>query len=318
MNTSSASTFLTVVTPTFNRAHCLPRLFESLAKQTDRGFEWLIVDDGSSDATPEFCAAMMAQTDVKVRVIRKMNGGKHTALNAAMAHVETELVFIVDSDDCLTPNAVSRVRHVWTQHKAANLSGISFLRGTTEHDTLGQRFPVDGEIASYIEMRFNRGVKGDKAEIYRSDLLRKHPFPEFDGERFLAEDAVWVPIGLEYQMVHVNEIVYVGNYLEAGLTLGGKSYMAKCPNGAIESVRVFLSRKVRMKVRVPMAWRYIAYGLFAKRPLARHIASSEAPWFVASQLAGGIALFLYWRRKFRVELTAAHSLRGGEGSPTSA
>jgi glycosyltransferase involved in cell wall biosynthesis len=318
VNTSLPSTFLTIVTPTFNRAHCLPRLYESLAKQTDRGFEWIIVDDGSTDATPEFCTAMMAQSELDVRVIRKVNGGKHTALNAAIAAVKTELVFIVDSDDYLTPNAVSRVRDVWTQHKAPDRSGISFLRGTSEHDTLGQRFPVDDEISSYVEMRFNRGVKGDKAEVYRSDLLRKFPFPEFEGERFLAEDAVWVPIGLEYQMVHVNEIVYVGNYLEAGLTLGGKSYMVKCPNGAIESVRWFLSPKVRPKVRVPMAWRYIAYGLFAGRPLARHIASSDAPLFVASQLAGGIALFFYWRRKFRVELAASHPLRGGEGSPTSA
>ncbi|SAK80454.1 glycosyltransferase, group 2 family protein [Caballeronia hypogeia] len=315
---SMSSGFLTIVTPTFNRAHCLPRLYESLAQQTDRDFEWIIVDDGSTDATPEFCAAMMAQSQIPVRVIRKVNGGKHTALNAAISAVSSELVFIVDSDDYVTPNAVSRIRDIWSTHRAADRSGICFLRGTTEHDTLGSRFPVNGEIASYIEMRFNRGVKGDKAEVYRSDLLRKFPFPEFEGERFLAEDAVWAPLGLEYKMVHVNEIIYVGNYLEAGLTQGGKSYMVKCPNGAIESVRWFMSPKVDMKVRMPMAWRYIAYGLFAKRSLARHIVTSEAPLFVASQLPAGIALYFYWRRKFRSELSAAQAVGGGQRPAASA
>jgi glycosyltransferase involved in cell wall biosynthesis len=308
--------FLTVVTPTFNRAHTLPRLFESLAQQTDRGFEWIIVDDGSTDATPELCASLMKQSEVAVRVIRKVNGGKHTALNAAISTVRTELVFIVDSDDYVTANAVSRIRDVWRSHEAPDRAGICFLRGTTEHDTLGQRFPLDGEIASYIEMRFNRGVSGDKAEVYRSDLLRKFPFPEFEGERFLAEDAVWAPLGLEYEMVHINEIIYVCNYLEAGLTQGGKSYMAKCPNGAIESVRWFLSPRVRLKVRVPMAWRYIAYGLFARRSLARHIASSGAPLFVASQLPGGIALYFYWRRRFRGELGGT-MVAGGSGRPAA-
>ncbi|MDR5759822.1 glycosyltransferase family A protein [Caballeronia sp. LZ035] len=297
--------FLTIVTPTFNRAHTLPRLFESLARQADHGFEWLIVDDGSTDATPEYCASLLAQSEVSVRVIRKANGGKHTALNAAMPAVRTELVFIVDSDDYVTADAVSSIRDVWRDHRVADCSGVCFLRGTTEHDTLGARFPVDGEVASYIEMRFNRGVRGDKAEVYRSDLLRRFPFPEFEGERFLAEDAVWAAIGLEYRMIHINQIIYVGNYLEAGLTQGGKSFMVKCPNGAIESVRWFLSPKVRLKVRLPMAWRYIAYGLFARRSIVRHIGSSGAALLVASQLPAGIALYFYWRRRFRNELGAA-------------
>ena len=301
----STSKFLTIITPTFNRVEWLPRLYKSLKSQSVRDFEWLIVDDGSSDETPDFCSAVIQEAAIAVRVIRKANGGKHTALNAGIAAVVTELIFIVDSDDYLTPNAVSRIQEVWSRYKGEGRSGISFMRGTSEEEPLGHRFPRDNEVSSYIEMRFNRGIKGDKAEIYRSDVLKRFRFPEFKGEKFLAEDAVWAPIGLQYQMVHINEIIYVGNYLEAGLTAGGKSFMLRCPNGAIESVKWFLSRKVRMRVRAPMAWRYLAYGLFAKRPLIEHICSSELPLFVTSQIPGGLALYVYWRHKFRNEIANA-------------
>jgi glycosyltransferase involved in cell wall biosynthesis len=296
---------LTILTPTFNRAEFLPRLYESLKTQSDRDFEWLIVDDGSTDATPALCARFIDESAVAIRYIRKENGGKHTAVNVGVEAADSTLVFIVDSDDYVTENAVSRIAWIWKEFSAPDRSGISFLRGTSEGVPLGKTFPTNLEISSYLEMRFNRAVYGDKAEVYRTDILKNFRFPEFEGEKFLAEDAVWARIGLQYKMVHVNEIIYVSNYLEAGLTRSGKSLMVRCPKGAIESVKWFLSDKVRLKVRSPMAWRYVAYGFFARRSLSDLIASSKAPFFVAIQTPLGIALYAYWRHKFRKELVSA-------------
>ncbi|MGF6769056.1 glycosyltransferase involved in cell wall biosynthesis [Paraburkholderia sp. GAS199] len=305
MNTS-----LTILTPTYNRANWLERLYRSLVAQTRRDFEWLVVDDGSTDHTPQLIASLKAENTITIRYIRKDNGGKHTAVNAGVALIESPLTFIVDSDDYLTANAVERALDVWGQHASPRLSGLCFLRGTSPDHPLGRTFASHCSVASYIDMRFNRGISGDKAEIYKTDVLKAYPFPEFAGERFLAEDAVWARIGLLYEMVHINEIIYISNYLEGGLTLGDQSINVRCANGSVESTRWFLSRKVRLKVRLPMAWRYVAYGLFAKKPLRELLRMTESPLLVLTQLPAGVALYMYWSRKFAPQLARARTLNG--------
>jgi glycosyltransferase involved in cell wall biosynthesis len=302
-------TALTIVTPSYNRADYLPRLYQSLLAQTRRDFEWIIVDDGSSDATQEVCAEFCAGQRLDIRVLRKENGGKHTAVNAGVAIARSALVFIVDSDDYLLSNAVERVLEVWSEFATERLSGMCFLRGVSATEVLGQRFDRSYEIASYIDMRFNRGVQGDKAEVYRADILKAHPFPEFAGEKFLAEDAVWARIGLQYDMVHVNEIIYVSNYLPGGLTRGDQSINVRSPRGSVESVKWFLSNRTHMKVRMPMAWRYIAYGRFARRSLYELVSKSGAPLFVATQIPLGVLLHLYWKRKFAAQLDKARAVQ---------
>ncbi|MFL9922559.1 glycosyltransferase family 2 protein [Paraburkholderia fungorum] len=305
---------MTILTPTYNRAAWLERLYRGLLAQTRRDFEWLVVDDGSSDDTQQLISHLKAERRIAIRYLSKPNGGKHTALNAGIALTESPLVFIVDSDDFLTANAVERVLAVWGQHASPRLSGLSFLRGTSPSQPLGRTFPAHCMIASYIDMRFNRGVTGDKAEVYRTDVLKAYPFPEFRGERFLAEDAVWARIGLLYDMVHVNEIIYISNYLEGGLTLGDKSINVRCANGSVESTRWFLSSKLRLKIRLPMAWRYVAYGLFARKPMAELVRMSEAPLLVLTQVPAGLALYLYWSRKFAPQLAQARALQHPPGA----
>jgi glycosyltransferase involved in cell wall biosynthesis len=296
-----------IITPTFNRAGYLPRLYDSLVEQTRQDFEWIIIDDGSSDDTPEVCARFRAENRIDVQVIRKQNGGKHTAVNAGVASTDAPLVFIVDSDDYLTPDAVERVLDTWSRFNSERISGMSFLRGTSATEPLGQRFPHAFEIASYIDMRINRGVGGDKAEVYRTDILKAFPFPEFPGEKFLAEAAVWAQIGLRFDMIHVNEIIYISRYLPGGLTLGDQSINIRSPNGSVESVRWFLSSEIRMRVRMPMAWRYIAYGRFAGRSVADLVATSGCPAFVSVQVPFGLLLNFYWKRKFASSLKEARA-----------
>ena len=97
---------ITVFTPTYNRAHTLERLFDSLMAQTSREFEWLVVDDGSTDQTESLIKEFSAKAAFSVRYIYQTNGGKHRAHNAAIKLAAGELVIILDSDDCLLPHAV--------------------------------------------------------------------------------------------------------------------------------------------------------------------------------------------------------------------
>ncbi len=90
---------LTIFTPAYNRAHTIGRTYESLCRQTSRDFEWLVVDDGSSDNTAELVRGWIAEADFPIRYIRQENQGMHGAHNTAYANIHTELNVCIDSDD---------------------------------------------------------------------------------------------------------------------------------------------------------------------------------------------------------------------------
>ncbi len=100
---------LTILTPTYNRKAEIKKLWESLCAQTIKDFEWLVVDDGSTDDTKEFIEQLPSQSDFSIRYIYKRNGGKHTALNVGIASIESEQTFILDSEDNITQDAVSSI-----------------------------------------------------------------------------------------------------------------------------------------------------------------------------------------------------------------
>lgn len=131
---------LTVLTPAYNRRKGLQKLFESLLAQTNKNFEWLIVDDGSTDDTSLFAKQWVSCNEFSVRYYKKENGGKHTALNYSLDKISTPLVFIVDSDDYLTSDAVDVIYEKYSLYKSEkDLCGLSFLR--TKPDGSGYLSP---------------------------------------------------------------------------------------------------------------------------------------------------------------------------------
>lgn len=212
---------LVILTPAYNRAYKLPRLYESLQAQTDHAFRWLICDDGSQDETPQLAAGWMAgERAFAVDYFWKENEGKHCAVNDAVRRITEDYVCIVDSDDYLLPDAVEKI-HSWILEIDADSSfaGTAGLRGYDAENKIGEFPPHRAYIdATNLERRKYR-LRGDKAEIYRTELLRKYPFPVFKNEKFLAESAVWDKIAAEGKKLRWhNSIIYITEYLPDGLT----------------------------------------------------------------------------------------------------
>ena len=116
---------LTVFTPSYNRAHTLPRTYESMKNQDMKCFEWLIIDDGSTDGTKELVSKWLKEdNDFKIRYIYKKNGGMHTAYNVAYENIDTELNVCIDSDDCFAPGAARKIYNLWNEVRDKNYSGI--------------------------------------------------------------------------------------------------------------------------------------------------------------------------------------------------
>ena len=104
---------VTVLTPTYNRGHLLGKLYDSLCRQTDKSFQWLIIDDGSVDNTEDVVKNFCAMNVLSIEYHKKNNGGKHTALNYSHSYIKGGYVVIVDSDDYLLPCAIEEIRRAW-------------------------------------------------------------------------------------------------------------------------------------------------------------------------------------------------------------
>lgn len=257
---------LAIVTPVYNRAVELSALFESLSRQDRQEFTWYVVDDGSTDESWDVIERMREEATFPVEALCKKNGGKHTAVNLAMRHVVEPLTFIVDSDDVLPSGAVGTILDSFDEIlDPTGLCGISFLR-RMEHAPQEADFPEAKLRGSYMDVRINRGVTGDKAEVFYTRCLKEFPFPEFSGERFYHEDGVWVRLSAKYEMLHENKVVYEGRYLEGGLTKGGRPLKMTSPLGMCDRSAQFLGYpgKVLLKQRVKHAILWDVYSAVAK------------------------------------------------------
>jgi len=225
---------ITVFTSTYNRAYILPYLYKSLVEQTERSFEWLVVNDGSSDNTDELVKGWQKENKITIRYIETANGGKHRAINRGVKEAEGELFFIVDSDDYLSTDAIAVIQADWkceAETKTA-ISGLCYKKVIyTTGKTIGDDFPEPVVTTSTLNMIFQYKVLGDKAEIFRTELLRQYPFPEIDGENFVPESYIWNRITNDKPMRFINKGIYFCEYLEDGLTANFAKNLKQNPKG---------------------------------------------------------------------------------------
>lgn len=217
---------ITIFTPTYNRASTLPRLYESLVRQTEDIFEWIIVDDGSTDNTFNIIREFNARFPIKYRFTE--NGGKHKAVNMALDIAEGELFFIVDSDDYLTETAVETVARWRLSLRApSGYAGVAGLKAYSTGIIVGKTFTGTSFVDATSLQRATHGIVGDKAEVFFTDVLRVNKFPVFIGENFVSEAVVWNRIA--YQGLKIrwfNETIYICDYRPDGLTsLGYQKYL---------------------------------------------------------------------------------------------
>ncbi len=214
--------YVTVFTPTYNRASYLNLLYESLCKQDFDDFEWIIVDDGSTDNTRETVDRFVADGEIVVHYHYQENAGKHIAINKGVQLAKGELFFITDSDDKLTVDALLTIVQQWQAvlelPNAAKFAGVCGLRVHQDGRTIGGE--VDYQIldTSILDFRYRLRYRGDKAEVLRTDVMKRYPFPEIVGEPFCPEALIWNRIGMRYLMRFFNSAIYVCEYLMGGLS----------------------------------------------------------------------------------------------------
>lgn len=210
---------ITVLTPAYNRARLLPRLYDSLQKQGYANFEWVIVDDGSVDNTKSVVQGFVDDCPFPIHYYYKENGGKHTAVNLGVKKAKGELVFIADSDDMLLPDSLQRVAEEYAQVEGDNsFCGVCGLDCDLSGKIIGSGLGREHIDSNSLQLRMRYGVTGDLKEVFKTSVLREFPFPEIRGERFCPEALVWNRIARKYKLHCFNRPVYQAEYQEEGLT----------------------------------------------------------------------------------------------------
>ena len=199
---------LTVFTPAYNRAHTLPRTYESLCRQDCKDFVWLVVDDGSSDNTADLVRSWQKQENgFEIRYLYQENGGMHTAHNAAYEVIDTELNVCIDSDDCLADGAVKKILDKWCSVKDLGYAGIIGLDADLDGKLIGKGFP-DGLAETTLTGYYAAGGSGDKKLVYRTDFIKQYPpYPVFEGEKYVALAYKYRLIDQDYKLAVLDEVL---------------------------------------------------------------------------------------------------------------
>ena len=227
---------ITVFTPTYNRAYIIDELYNSLKKQTFIDFEWLIIDDGSTDCTYEKVKNWSADnTKFPIRYYKFENSGKQKEINRALDLARGELFFTVDSDDLLTADALDKINQ-WekTIPQCEKFCGFAGSDGDMTGKAINPIFSEEYVDATFFNRYAETGmfIGHDRPGVFYTDVHRQYRYPEFEGEKFIAEAVVWNRMAKDgYQIRCFNDVIYLIEHQEDGYTKKISQILIQSPKG---------------------------------------------------------------------------------------
>lgn len=262
----SPKPLFTVFTGTRNRAHTLPRVYDSLCRQTLRDFEWLIVDNESTDGTRELVEGWQKEADFPIRYFWHENRGKHGSQNRAIGEARGELFVTLDSDDPCAPNALERFSYHWQSIPAdqrARYSGVTSHTLDDQGRINGTAFPLDPTDSDSLEIRYRHRVTGEKWGFQRTDVMREFPLPEIAGYTGLMPSSItWNAIARRYRMRFVNEALKTWSSDQAGSLSRPGDRIADAPGAMIEAQET-INHDLRWLPRAPLRF-YLKAAKFSR------------------------------------------------------
>ena len=285
---------ITVFTPTYNRAYTINKCYESLKRQTCKDFEWLIIDDGSTDNTRDIVYKWINENnDFNIRYIYQENKGMHGAHNTAYENIYTELNVCIDSDDYMTDDAIEKIKIAWKKVRGnKKISGLAGLDANKYNQIIGDKFPNYLNQDTLFNFFYNRKITGDKKLVYRTELTKKYPYPLFEGEKYVGLAYKYYKLDEEYELYLINEILCIVEYMEDGSTKNMLRQYKKNPKGwlfyRIENLKL---NNTSLKYKFIQCIHYISSSFMCKEK--NFIMKSPNKVLTILALPFGIALYIY-------------------------
>ena len=290
---------LTVFTPLYNRKTTLKRTYESLCRQTNKDFIWLIIDDGSTDNPYEEIEKWLEKDNgFEIKYIYKENGGMHTAHNTAYENIYTELNVCIDSDDYMPDNAVELILDCWKENKDKGYAGIIALDyGDSTKAVIGKELPKDKDSTTLMGY-YNNGGSGDKKLIYRTDIIKSTPpYPVFENEKYVALAYKYHIIDEKYELKILNECVCIVDYQADGSTANMLNQYIKNPKGFAFWRKEQMKHAVSFKQKVRACIHYVSSSIISRNK--RFISESPCKFLTILSVPFGTLFTVYIKAKLR-------------------
>jgi len=259
---------ITIFTPTYNRAKLIHRVYDSLIAQKTQNFEWLIIDDGSTDNTAEVVQQLTKNAKFTTEYIYRENRGKVYSINEALNIAKGEFFLVFDSDDWCSEDALVEFISAWealTPLEKEEYSGVSCLKAYQNGEIVGEDYKrISKKGASYVD-RFNKRIKGDKWEFIKTDIHRENCYRILKNDRYMAPEYAWLNIGKKYKTIFLNKPLGVIEYQEDGISKNNLMHRVGSANSTCGFYLLAFKVSVGAKNKIKSLSNYIRFSFHAHR-----------------------------------------------------
>ena len=254
---------ITVFTPSYNRKKELKNLYESLLRQNYNDFEWLIVDDGSSDNTKEYIDLLLNENKIKINYVYKENGGKQSAYNKGLDCANGDIFLCIDSDDILKDNILKTINDDFKKiKKNKKIGGVIYIQSyiNDKDKIIGSSFEEDNAIYNYFDIYHKLNVTGDKLIVLKTEVAKEYYFPLIKGEKFIPEALIFNRISDKYDLLCRNIIAAHKEYLEGGYSNNYFNLVKRNPKGNM----LYFKELYLKEKNIYNIYGYILFGIYSK------------------------------------------------------
>lgn len=237
---------VSIITPVYNRADIIDRTFSSVLKLNFKDFEYIVVDDGSTDNIDDVVNSFMNNAPFSVTFIKKDNGGVHTARNIGVKYAKGKFIYFLDSDDETLPNAINVFLNEW--EKIKNVDEYYEIKGRTileNGEIMGNPFPDNVNSLSQKQISYlKKTVKGELVGFRPASILKTNPWPEPEGITFVLENILWDRLNKRYKSWLINEPVQLYHYSTVSIVRTQKRNRQSVLNQLWNAVYMLNDKKV--------------------------------------------------------------------------
>jgi len=263
----------TVFTPCYNSADKISRVYESLKFQTYRDFEWIIVDDGSTDDLASIIESMKRDDIFPIRLFaQETNKGKPSAINKGVSEAQGEFFLIIDADDGFVLDSLKTFADVYDSlpdEIKPRISSVTANCMDQHGEFIGTTYPTKGNdalLCDVFEMRYRYRVQGEKWGFTKTDIMKEFPFNVLS-DKFVTENTVWFAIADKYLSAFVNKTLRVYYRFESDQCLSSIAQKKHPAGFAFYYCEIINKYMKKMRLGIPDKIRtyknYLKYSMYA-------------------------------------------------------
>ncbi len=264
---------ISILTPTYNRQKLLERLYNSILKNLNYGFEveWLIMDDGSTDGTEKLIEKYINENKFDIQYYSQENKGKMEAINNLVPYATGELIIECDSDDYFKQNAFLTIKNTCNE-LGENTYALCYLKYDHNECNIGNLFKE--KETTMWDLYFKQGENGEKALVYNANIRKQYNYELEKDEKFITEARMYHKMDLKYKMKCFNEPIMICEYQQEGYSNNIIEMFKKYPYGYYEYFKEMFDMDfsgIYLKNRIYILKHYILFSYLTKRSFKESI-----------------------------------------------